>query len=182
MNGSKLFNTPSQTVEASVQDLTSGDQAILLFAPRSYTVGQTAAAQSGDLTVNLHNGANSGSITMAADVTYHIYFVVGGIVKSVKGSVYYQAGETPVTVAAPNITQGTPNNGSNTFSITGPAGANIYYTTNGSTPSASSTPYTETVTVNEETTVKAIAIKDGVSSSVAQLTVRVTASSSGDME
>lgn len=182
LNGSKLFNTPSQTVEASVQDLTSGDQAILLFAPRSYTVGQTAAAQSGDLTVNLHNGANSGSITMAADVTYHIYFVVGGIVKSVKGSVSYHAGEAPVTVAAPNITQGSPSNGSNTFSITGPAGASIYYTTNGSTPSASSTPYTETVTVNEETTVKAIAIKDGVSSSVAQLTVRVTASSGGDME
>lgn len=174
LNGSKFFVTASQTVEASVQDLASGDQAILLFTPRAYTVGQTAAAQSGDLTVNLRNGANSGAITMAAEVTYHIYFVVGGIVKSVKGSVYYQAGETPATVAAPTIIAGTPSEGSNTFTISGPAGADIFYTTNGSTPSASSTKYTETVTVNEQTTVKAIAIKDGVTSSIAQKTISVS--------
>lgn len=173
LNSTRVFNTPSQTVEASVQGLSSGDQAILLFSSRTYTEGQTAAAQSGDLTVNLTNGANSGSITMAEDVSYHIYFVVGGIVKSVKGTVSYHAGEAPVTVAAPVITAGTPSNGSNTFSITGPTGANIYYTTNGSTPTSSSTPYTEVVTVNEQTTVKAIAIKDGVSSSVAQKTIKV---------
>lgn len=182
LNGSKVFNTPSQTIEASVQGLSSGDQAILLLSSREYTEGQTAAAQSGDLTVNLTNGANSGAITMVEDVTYHIYFVVGGIVKSVKGTVSYQASEAPVTVATPTITQGTPSNGSNTFSITGPTGASIYYTTNGSTPSASSTLYSAPVTVNEQTTVKAIAIKDGVSSSVAQVTVSVTAGGNGDME
>lgn len=177
LNGSKVFNTASQTVEASVQGLSSGDQAILLFSPRTYTEDQTAAAQSGDLTVNLTNGSNSGSITMTEDVSYHIYFVVGGIVKSVKGTVSYQASETPVTVAAPTITQGTPSEGSNTFSISGPAGASIYYTTDGSTPSASSTLYSEPVTVNEQTTVRAIAILDGVSSSIAQLTISVSASS-----
>lgn len=182
LNGNKTFATPSQTIEASVQGLSSGDTAILLLSSREYSEGQTAAAQSGDLTVNLTNGANSGAITMAEGVAYHIYFVVGGIVKSVKGTVSYQASESPVTVAAPSITQGTPSNGSNTFSITGPDGANIYYTTNGSTPSASSTVYSAPVTVNEQTTVKAIAIKDGVSSSVAQLTVKVTDDGSGDME
>lgn len=177
LNGSKVFNTASQTVEASVQGISSGDTAILLFSPRTYTEGQTAAAQSGDLTVNLSNGSNSGSVTMTQDVAYHIYFVVGGVVKSVKGTVTFQASEAPVTVAAPTITAGTPSEGSNTFTISGPDGANIYYTTNGSTPSASSTPYTGVVTVNEETTVKAIAIKDGVSSSIAQKTISV---SSGD--
>lgn len=182
LNGNKTYATPSQTIEASVQGLASGDQAILLLTSRTYSEGQTAAAQSGDLTVSLSNGANSGAITMVEGTTYRIYFVVGGIVKSVKGTVAYVPGETPATVAAPTIHQGTPSNGSNTFSITGPTGANIYYTTNGSTPTASSTLYSAPVTVNEQTTVKAIAILDGESSTIAQLTVRVTADPGGDME
>lgn len=174
LNGSKVFNTASQTVEASAQGLSSGDTAILLFTPRTYTEGQTAAAQSGDLTVNITNGSNSGSITMVEGTAYRIYFVVGGVVKSVKGTVSYQSSESPATVAAPVITAGTPSDGSNTFTITGPTGASIYYTTNGATPSASSTLYTGAVTVNEQTTVKAIAILDGVSSSVAQKTINVS--------
>ncbi len=40
-------------------------------------------------------------------------------------------------------------------------GASIYYTTNGDTPSASSTPYAEPISVSSDTTIKAIAIKDG---------------------
>ena len=41
-------------------------------------------------------------------------------------------------------------------------GATIYYTTNGSTPTTSSTPYTEPIEVAETKTIKAFAVKDGM--------------------
>ena len=51
-------------------------------------------------------------------------------------------------------------------SMSGPDGAEIHYTTDGSTPTAESTLYSEAFTLSDTTTVKAIAIKDGVSSEV----------------
>lgn len=47
------------------------------------------------------------------------------------------------------------------------SGATIYYTTDGSTPSASSSVYSSAIPVSANTTIKAIAVKEGVSSEVA---------------
>lgn len=63
--------------------------------------------------------------------------------------------------------------------MTGESGAEIRYTTDGSEPSASSTLYSGAVTLTETTTVKAIAIKDGVSSTVTSRTY-TKGSNSGD--
>lgn len=84
------------------------------------------------------------------------------------------SGSGSTTVSAPTIS---PNGGSNTIgtnvSVTlscSTSGATIYYTTNGSTPTSSSTKYTAAFNVTSASTgtvtVKAIAIKDGTSSSV----------------
>lgn len=60
---------------------------------------------------------------------------------------------------------------STSVAISIPTRATVYYTTDGSTPTSDSTAYSEPFTVSATTTVKAIAIKDGVSSEVASKTL-----------
>ena len=85
-------------------------------------------------------------------------------------------GNETQTVTAPTISGTTPFAETTQVTITEPEGARAYYTTDGSTPTSGSTLYTEPFTLNATTTVKAIAIKDGVSSSVAS---RIFSKSSG---
>ena len=84
------------------------------------------------------------------------------------------------TLAAPTISGTTPFAETTSVSISGPDGAEIRYTTNGSTPTAESTLYSEAFTLSDTATVKAIAIKDGQSSEVASKTF--TKSSGGTPE
>ena len=70
------------------------------------------------------------------------------------------------TVTAPTISGETQFTETTQVSISGPAGAEIRYTTDGSTPTAESTLYSEPFNLSDTATVKAIAIKDGVSSQV----------------
>ncbi|MCR5849088.1 MAG: chitobiase/beta-hexosaminidase C-terminal domain-containing protein, partial [Bacteroidaceae bacterium] len=50
------------------------------------------------------------------------------------------------------------------------SGATIYYTTDGSTPTSASTQYSSAITLSNTTTVKAVAVKNGVTSTVASQT------------
>ena len=88
-----------------------------------------------------------------------------------------QSGEQASTLAAPTISGTTPFAETTSVSISGPAGAEIHYTTDGNTPTAESTLYSEAFTLSDTTTVKAIAIKDGESSEVAS---KLFTKSSGD--
>ena len=54
-------------------------------------------------------------------------------------------------------------------------GASIYYSTDGTTPSASSTLYEDAITISTTTTLKVIAIKDNVSSEVVEATYTIEA-------
>ena len=72
--------------------------------------------------------------------------------------------------AAPTISGKTSFSDSTTVSLSGPDGADIYYTLDGSTPTSESTMYTEEFGLSETTTVKAVAIKDGQSSQVVSKT------------
>ena len=70
------------------------------------------------------------------------------------------------SVAAPVISGTSPFEESTQVSISGPDGASIYYSVNGDDPDTNDTLYSQPFRVDETTTVKAIAIKDGVSSQV----------------
>ena len=70
------------------------------------------------------------------------------------------------TLAKPTISGVTPFTESTEVTMSGPEDAEIYYTTDGSTPTAQSTLYEGGFTLNDTTTVKAIAIKNGESSEV----------------
>lgn len=59
------------------------------------------------------------------------------------------------------------------------SGAEIRYTLDGSNPTASSTLYSAPFTLSETTTVRAVAIKDGVMSTVASRTFTKTESGGG---
>ena len=76
------------------------------------------------------------------------------------------SGSNTNSVAAPTISGVNPFEETSQVSISGPEGATIYYSENGDDPDANDTLYTQPFTIDETTTVKAIAIKDGVSSEV----------------
>ena len=81
------------------------------------------------------------------------------------------------TLAKPTISGVTPFTDSTEVTMSGPEDAEIYYTTDGSTPSAQSTLYEGGFTLSDTTTVKAIAIKNGESSEV---TTKLFSKGTGD--
>ena len=70
------------------------------------------------------------------------------------------------SVEAPVINGENPFAESTEVTIQGPQGAEVRYTTDGSTPTSESQLYSEAFTLTEATTIKAIAILNGVSSAV----------------
>ena len=81
-----------------------------------------------------------------------------------------------ISLAAPTITKSSESVADQTASVTltcATANSTIYYTTNGDTPTTSSTKYTAAFTVDHGTTVKAISVKLGRSQS-ASSTIYVT--------
>lgn len=99
----------------------------------------------------------TGAITLSGATTIKAIAIKDGVSSSVATQSY-----TPASVSAPIITIS-----GNSCTITcATSGATIYYTTNGNNPTSSSTQYSGTITLQSACTVKAIAIKDGVSSSV----------------
>lgn len=85
------------------------------------------------------------------------------------------------SVSAPVISGTTPFESSTSVTMTAESGAEIRYTLDGSTPTAASSLYSSAITLNATTTVKAIAIKDGVTSSVTTKVFTKSEQPSGDL-
>ena len=92
------------------------------------------------------------------------------------------SGSGTVAVAAPTFSGETQFTDSTQVTMSGPDGASIFYTVDGSTPTDQSQEYEEPITLSATTTVKAIAVKDGVSSAVTTRTYSKVESGGGDEE
>ena len=90
--------------------------------------------------------------------------------------------QNTVTVAAPQFSGETQFTETTQVSMSAESGAEIRYTLDGSTPTSDSTLYSAPVTLSDTTTVKAIAIKDGVSSSVTSRTYTKSSGNGGGTE
>lgn len=108
--------------------------------------------------------AYEGEITISATTT----------IKAIayKGELYSEVSSKTITkiVEAPVIAGDTPFETSTEVTITAAEGASIYYTNDGSTPTSGSTAYSEALTLEATTTIKAIAVKGGITSEVASKT------------
>ena len=109
----------------------------------------------------------SGPVTVSASETLYAFATASGYSQSATGSAAYTI--TAPTVATPAFS---PNGGIFTApaypSVTissSTGGASIFYTTDGSTPTPSSTPYTTPISVTSSLTLKAIATHSGYTNS-----------------
>ena len=108
--------------------------------------------------------AYEGAIEVTATTTIKAIAIKGELESSVSSKTVTKIVEKPV------IAGDTPFTTSTEVTITAAEGASIYYTDNGDTPTAESTAYTEALTLEATKTIKAIAVKGGITSEVASKT------------
>lgn len=115
----------------------------------------------------------TGAITISSTCTIKAIAIKDGYEASdvavLNYTIYTSGGDSPtVSKAAAPKASPAPGNYTSAIQITlssTTAGAKIYYTTDGSTPTSSSTLYSKPISLNESATVKAIAIADGYENS-----------------
>ena len=108
--------------------------------------------------------AYEGAIEVTATTTIKAIAIKGELESSVSSKTVTKIVEKPVIAGT------TPFDSSTEVTITAAEGASIYYTDNGDTPTAESTAYTEALTLEATNTIKAIAVKGGITSEVASKT------------
>ena len=157
----------------------AGDRTVIIIVAENGT--QTTINADGTVTTGQYQGSNdsngsSGSSSGNGSNSGTSGTNTGNGGNGTSGS---STGSETTTVAAPTFSGDTQFTETTQVTMSGPAGASIYYTLDGSTPTASSTLYSAPITLSDTTTVKAIAIKDGVSSSVTSRTYTKSSGNAG---
>ena len=105
-----------------------------------------------------------GEITITETTTIKAIAIKGELESDVASKTFTEETKAPVIAGT------TPFESTTEVTMTASEGAKIYYTTNGDNPTAASTEYTEAITLEATTTIKAIAVLGGTTSSVASKT------------
>lgn len=123
-----------------------------------------------DYTITLTPTENTVTITFSETGGNHRFFLD-------EVRLTHDQNATPVTVVAKpefSVAGGSYTEAQSVEISCATEGASIYYTLDGTDPTAESTPYTgAAISINETTTLKAIAVKDGQSSAVAEATYTI---------
>jgi hypothetical protein len=177
--GAKVTTDVGQTVTAL--NITAPNITVTVDGPGAIAKVTATATATG---VTLSVGADSNIVA----ITVYVVIIVSGdptkaaivisIVVIADGS--NGGTTTPGTVAIPtaSVAAGAVAAGTQVTLSSATGDATIYYTTDGSTPSASSTKYTGAITINAATTVKAVAVKSGmIDSAVAEFAYTITTTS-----
>ena len=137
--------------KALIKSLTGNESNASSLTPDPSPTGEGSDNQSGggsgSGSQNSGSGENSGSGSNSGSGNSGSQSQQSGVAAPVIGGDAYFQESTQVT-------------------ITGPEGASIYYSESGDDPDTTDTLYTQPFTISEDTTVKAIAVKDGVTSEV----------------
>ncbi|MFA6383601.1 MAG: chitobiase/beta-hexosaminidase C-terminal domain-containing protein, partial [Parcubacteria group bacterium] len=109
----------------------------------------------------------STAIAISATITLKAIAVKSGMTDSAVLTALYTINIPPQVVAAPtaNPAAGTYTSAQSVTLAATTTGATIYYTTNGSDPTTSSAQYASAITISSTTTLKAIAVRSGMTNS-----------------
>ncbi len=203
-SGIKLNNgTATVENESNVSIFTlGGSNGSWTFNDGSYYLANNSSSQLNSVTsatndnakwiIEIELNGNNTTITNKQNTSHKIFYNSGSYYSNFNASTSGTAVQLyvednggsviPTTVAAPSFSPagGTYSVAQTVTITTTTSGATIYYTTDGTTPTSSSTRYTAAITVSTTTTIKAIAVKDGVSSAVATATFTINSGSTTD--
>ncbi len=129
------------------------------------TAGATIYYTTNGTTPTTSSAVYAGAISVSATETLKAIAVASGYSQSAVGTAAYTINQP--TAATPTFTPaaGTYTSAQSVSILDSTAGATIYYTTNGSTPTTSSSVYAGAITVSATETLKAIAVASGYSQS-----------------
>jgi hypothetical protein len=183
--GSAVADSSDYTQSATQ---TSSTQAQLTFtptSPSSYVIVHYLVNGTGQQNVQMAAAGSSwtytvGGLSNGTVLTYSFTYTKNGPQYDTPQFTYTQGGggttPPPGTVATPTFSPagGTFSTAQTVTISDATSGAAIHYTTNGSTPTASSATYSSALTISATTTVKAIAVKSGsTDSAVASATFTI---------
>lgn len=115
--------------------------------------------------LNLVDNPNNLGKKVRITGTLTAYFSVPGHKSATSYSFVYESNPTQVQAVEATPTSGAVQAGTTVSLTTATVDATIYYTADGIDPTTASTEYKGPITINEATTIKAIAVKDGLADS-----------------